>query len=161
MHELRRNCRWISMHWSMRADLCGELAHGGLIPDWNVVLHLLHTVVLEFYCSKCGLFPDLCVNYSPSMVLKNSSVDLQRLLLSAWRNIQLLFRIGNYTPPQGTFATPMWGLWGLSRTKITSWSSGHHISALPLGQMVKVRVSICETYSAQTRTSQLSAVRLL
>lgn len=60
MHELRRNCRWIIwMRWSMRADLFGELAHGGLIPDWNVVLHLLHwcAVVLLFLVQSGVCFP--------------------------------------------------------------------------------------------------------
>jgi len=69
------------------------------------------------------------------------------------------FRIGNYTPPQDTFATPMWGLWGLTRTKISSWSSGHHYRS-SIGSNGNGRVSIWETDSAQTITSQLSEVLL-
>lgn len=107
---------------------------------WCYIFHTLVCWSSIVLCSKWGLFPDLCMHYSPSVELKNSSNSSCRLPVY---NIQLLCCIGNYTLPQ------VHSLWISSRedlqagTTITSQSFGH-IAALPSGQMVRVGVSIWE-----------------
>lgn len=119
----------------MKSDLFRELEHGGLIPVWNVVLHLLRTGVLEFYCTlfEVGSVSHLCMNYSPSMVLKYSSET--KFILSSPR-IQYTIVVPYWelhaTPGTFTVDLTMWGLTG---------QDNDHIP----GQMVRVGVSIWET----------------